>query len=532
MDEQFVQKYAKSHRLKCVDCDEVDPVELCAGTKRGLQASQIIVHAIAKMFANNAYSDARGCLVYHSTGSGKTCSATAIMDAFWNSSYDIIFVTSPSALQSNPPATYHDCARLFPRFRDRNISSMFDEKIQFTTFAKLAHKAALYRPNKETQPLRESIFIIDEAHTLFQPLPTQQKEMEAVVQYLSDKSLKNKLFLLTATPGQTVHDILALLNLLTVSRTLVEPVSFDESLEFLRDCRHIVSHYDASKTSLFPSVHTVDVKTQMSIAQYTRYSEALKHTDLQKIGTSVRRFSNGLFKKDGLKMAEYSPKLAKLLHNIMSHPHAKHYVYSSFGDDCGSNSQGIYMVAHALKLFGYVQLDYKQAAAVAKFDDLPILKRKRFVVLTGKELGTNKDVNLSNIVNVVNKSVNANGAYVQIVLASQRYNESIDLKTLRYIHIFDPLMSHDAYMQTVGRGARRCSHSQLRRSDWNVTVVNYISTTPDSDEASSIDEQISKALADDRPVARLLKLLQIAALDCSFFKGLHHLKGPCVAEFT
>ena len=531
MDVQFVEKYAKSHRLKCVDChDNIDPVELCTQSKVGLQASQIIVHAIANMFAKNAFPDARGCLIYHSTGSGKTCSATAVMDAFWHTMYDIIFVTSPSALQSNPPTAYYDCARLFPRFsRDPDIASTFDKKVQFTTFAKLAHRSALYRPNKETQPLRESVFIIDEAHTLFQPLPNQQKEMAAVVQYLSNKSLNNKIFLLTATPGKTVPDILALLNLLT-SRIVREPTSFDESLEFLRDCRHIVSHYDASMTPLFPSVHTLDVKTQMSPAQFARYSEALKNTDMQHIGTSVRRFSNGLFKKDGLKMAEYSPKLAKLLQNIMDHPHDKQYVYSSFGDDRGSNSQGIYMVAHALKMLGYDQMDYKQAAQVVKFDDLPILRRKRFVILTSKELGSNKDVNLSNIVNVLNKPANANGEYVQIVLASQRYNESIDMKTLRYIHIFDPFMSHDAYMQTIGRGARRCSHAQLRRSDWNVTVINYLSTTPD--DTLSIDQELKKAMAEDNQVARILKLLQIAALDCSFFKGLHHLKGPCVSEFT
>jgi hypothetical protein len=66
-------------------------------------------------------------------------------------------------------------------------------------------------------------------------------------------------------------------------------------------------------------------------------------------------------------------------------------------------------------------------------------------------------------------------------LASQSYNEGIDLKAVRHIHIFEPLITWASDKQTIGRAARLCSHSDLNKKDWNVTIHRYISNFPTKD---------------------------------------------------
>jgi seryl-tRNA synthetase len=63
-------------------------------------------------------------------------------------------------------------------------------------------------------------------------------------------------------------------------------------------------------------------------------------------------------------------------------------------------------------------------------------------------------------------------------LASQSYNEGIDLKAVRHIHIFEPLITWASDKQTIGRAARLCSHVDLEKKDWNVTIHRYISDFP------------------------------------------------------
>jgi hypothetical protein len=61
---------------------------------------------------------------------------------------------------------------------------------------------------------------------------------------------------------------------------------------------------------------------------------------------------------------------------------------------------------------------------------------------------------------------------------SHRYteeNEGIDLKSVKHVHVFDPLMSYTADIRS-GRAIRMCSHGRLDfEKDWNVTIHRYFS---------------------------------------------------------
>jgi len=63
------------------------------------------------------------------------------------------------------------------------------------------------------------------------------------------------------------------------------------------------------------------------------------------------------------------------------------------------------------------------------------------------------------------------------MIATQNFNEGLDLKAVRHIHIFEPLVSMAGDLQTIGRARRYCSHQMLDKSkdEWNVRIWRYIS---------------------------------------------------------
>jgi hypothetical protein len=101
------------------------------------------------------------------------------------------------------------------------------------------------------------------------------------------------------------------------------------------------------------------------------------------------------------------------------------------------------------------------------------------VLAISSELGDNKE-NLKALANAFNAKDNAYGEYVGVFLASQGYNEGIDLKAVRHIHIFEPLLTFASDQQTIGRAARYCSHSDLdqNKGEWTVRIHRYISQEP------------------------------------------------------
>jgi hypothetical protein len=73
------------------------------------------------------------------------------------------------------------------------------------------------------------------------------------------------------------------------------------------------------------------------------------------------------------------------------------------------------------------------------------------------------------------------------MLASNAFNEGIDLKAVRHIHFFEPLVTMASDKQTIGRAARYCSHADLDRDkgEWEVNVHRYMSHYPVNIEIKS-----------------------------------------------
>lgn len=496
-----------------------------------LSLHQNSVAAIARVLAHNPDNNNRGLLAWHSTGSGKTCTATAVMDAFWETDRRILYVSSTEALASNPPANFHKCALQFMRrfnkrvFRGKTreerlekVRRAFEKRgVEFTTFAKLAHFLLLEKPLKRLQGskafhqnyLDNAIVIIDEVQNIFKPLPHQRAESNALRRFFlkpENQRIQNmKLVVLTATPGDTPEDLVHLLNMVRDHRAPEIRVPDDttnaETMQKFQDqVRGLVSYFDmSSDTTKFPVVQDDQShKVPMSEAQFKDYvkatqEEAPSKRDFAKLAhghrmqqymEKSRKYSNMryLFPENAT-LEQFSAKLPALLEVIQKYPNEKHYIYSSFHTKTGFGGQGIHAIAALLES----ELGYSELRPQSKELLEPTLEAKpRYILATSKNLANKSTAinragqNLRELLRVFNSPENQKGEQVQLFLASQGYNEGVDLKDVRHVHLFEPLLTLAADRQAIGRAARYCSHAGLDREagEWTVKVHRYYSKEP------------------------------------------------------
>jgi hypothetical protein len=469
---------------------------------------QEIVNNICKLISSKQLNK-KGLLLWHSTGSGKTCTASAIIDGFWNSDKKIIYCSSVDALVSNPPFKFHECcSNLFKRFHKKSLSEIDREfknkEIQFLSFAKLANRIE----SKEIN-LNNCVLIIDEVHNLFRPLVTQKKQYAMVEKLLLSNKFPNlNVFILTATLGDNPSEIMKLLNIVKDNKTpeiLFSDISTPDI--FKEKIRGLISYFDMSTdTTKFPVVKDKDPQYyEMSLKQFEKYITAYKEVSdtaknynslakansLNKYWASARRYSNMLYNyEEGLSLNEFSSKLPALLETINDHPLEKQYIYSAFYENRGYGGHGILAIAKELEKLGYERLTQSEAIKLLN-DPFSASKKPRYILAITTQLGVNKGEELADMIRLFNSSINSHGEYVNLFLASQTFNEGLDLKAVRHIHIFEPLITWASDKQTIGRAARYCSHADLDKSEWDVTIHRYASDFPREIKDISVDEEES-----------------------------------------
>lgn len=483
-----------------------------------LSLPQSVVHSVMKGIAETNSSN-RGLLVWHSTGSGKTLTGTCVMDSFWETDKNIVFVTSVEASNSNPPSNFHKLAsRFLPRFKGKSLDVIkreFDKRgVKFFTFATLAHYLLIANPLKSVKSnadiqkhksfLSDAIIIIDEVHNIFKPLPNQKTENDAVKRFLTmdnNPLTQNlKIAILTATPGDTLEDIVELLNLVRDKNNPVitcPDINNKQDIEsFKTNIKGLVSFFDMSKDyTKFPRVTNAKVvRAPMNVKQYIRYSSAyneepdaiknadllLKQNQIGKYYKHARRYANMLYDMDsGMLLEEFSSKLPSLLKSIQEYPKEKHYIYSSFYENRGYGGHGILAIAKALEEhLGFEKVSVSQAKELIS-KRISLSAKPRYVIAISSDLSDDKE-KLKSLVSAFNMAENSRGEYIQLFLASQGYNEGVDLRAVKHVHIFEPLLTFASDKQTIGRAARYCSHSNLNleQGEWTVKIHRYISDKP------------------------------------------------------
>ena len=385
--------------------------------------------------------------------------------------------------------------------KDESVESDGDDKPN----KKLTAHEQLFETDRFVD-LDNAVMIIDEVHNLFQPLPNQKAEHELLEKEIIDprKHPNMKLVILTATPGDNVDDVIKLLN--SIRDPENEPITspnMDDAkdiMKFKESIRGLVSYFDMSgDTTKFPIVLDNDqsiIKVPMGSIQFEKYAEAYQKVtkyqkdypalamknEISKYWEPVRKYANTLwdFEKN-MKLSDFSSKMPYLINKINEYPKEKHYVYSAFYTKMGYGGQGIIAISKELLKQGYKQLTVVEAKKLKRKKELPEKGVKRFFLAITTELGPgNVGDNLKLLLDLFNDPVNKYGEYLQVMLASQKFNESLDLKAVSNIHFFEPLVSMAGDLQTLGRAARYCSFRDMNRDtgEWQVKIHRYMNEKP------------------------------------------------------
>jgi hypothetical protein len=253
------------------------------------------------------------------------------------------------------------------------------------------------------------------------------------------------------------------------------------------------------------------------------YDQLAKKIALHKFWQGARKYSNMLYNYDsGMQLSEFSNKLPVLIETIKKFPNQKQYIYSAFYENRGS-SQGVLEIARQLESIGYTKLTLEEAKKYAN-DPTKLGSKKRYILAMNSVLGEGNvaALNMEFFMKCYNHVANKNADLVGIFLATQTFNEGLDMKAVRHIHIFEPLVTMASDLQTIGRARRNCSHADLDHDEWSVDIHRYFSEIPvEFNDTSAIESKIASVKNEientekKREKAKLVKEL----------KALNELKG-------
>eukprot|EP00899_Mesostigma_viride_P004387 jgi/Mesvir1/1394/Mv22577-RA.1 len=477
---------------------------------RKLAPQQAVVNLHLKKIASlSPHYPSRGFLAWHSTGSGKTCTAMGALDAFWDTKKNFVLATSKENKTNNSLEEIAKCATLYPRFKGKDPKTVLAElrkrvwNREIVTFTQLSHAIGVHkaRKNFDTSVLNNALLVMDEVQNLFKPLPGQQEDHRALKEFLAtqntDTSQNLFMVILTATPGDSVAEILWLVN-------MIRPVNFPvfTMANITPDrVRGMISFVDyTGDTNSFPEIASMEeYDVPMSAKQFELYKARFKesrrdipakdrerywYAEARKIANCVPLRSvpsNQLLRQ----LPVLSPKFQKMVEIFLKG--GKHYVYSYF------NVHGIADLAKVLSAIGYSRFT----------PGGPLPPRKRFAVLDGETT----EGQLKAFREVFNSDANKRGELLQIVLARRRYNEGLDLKAVTDVHIMEPLVNANSEKQAIARAVRHCSHKALPKAEWKVRVHRYFAVPPGS--SSSSRQVLDKIPADKVQMMRQMVQLKL-----------------------
>lgn len=542
------QAYAEKKELSC---SEPKLSGVCG-------PNQMVAYELAKLFARYSPSKLgghRGMLMWHSTGSGKALLAAAIMIAFYETGHRVVLATTLENKRNNNPVMYaSNMIKFFPGFADRAMGrAVSDTSADHSALAKKLFEtngvgdnkpfviATLEEFENSLHPGKFKVYdgpkldgrggihgaiareqrpggkfengtclIVDESQNLFK---TAYKRVRATLE--SREVVRGsgapapfggrptKVFLLTATPGNTVPEWLDTLSL--VRRTDQEkfvdasdPSKFAGLFSYI-DYKHparfprIVgpAHVDVRMTPLYYSVLLNEFsKAPKGGESREDYLKAIKQMG-DFLTTSIAGANkakiagekgNEIVKLAHNREAVVGKKLVEVVRNALSMP-GKQYIYvqtKAISD----------VVCALLTKRGYARVagnDANTPAGVAKLSSSPA---RRFVQYS-KSAEESIDV-LSGYRAVMKDRANLHGGVAKVIVAHGRDYEGLDIPALRGVHLADPLYSAIADKQAIGRGARHCGHAGLSGADLEVKIFRYFAAPPERIDINTVYGHLKK----------------------------------------
>jgi hypothetical protein len=210
------------------------------------------------------------------------------------------------------------------------------------------------------------------------------------------------------------------------------------------------------------------------IRNVINFSKQKPYHKMDKSSFNPKKFNDDIF--------EASPKLDTLIQNIQKLDESdvknygevyKHLIYT----DVKSSSSGAKMIAAGLLSKGYKNAyDSKLSIDIKSLEDNEF---NNFALLCSVPI-YNKPFSTKlrrNIISLYNERPNnINGKYIRIIILDQGFKEGIDLFDVKYVHLFEPLLTKSDEKQAIGRATRFCGQQGLTfdpNTGWALHVYKY-----------------------------------------------------------
>jgi len=211
-------------------------------------------------------------------------------------------------------------------------------------------------------------------------------------------------------------------------------------------------------------------------------------------------------------LAQFSPKMDKILNNIMNTEKGIIFVY------CEYKKGGSLPFALMLEQNGFEHLSIEgkigepipKPKLFSRWKKNSLPQKWKYVLLDG-DMDPKKR---AQIIQRCNSEQNKEGESIKVIIGTRVAAEGVDFSRIRQIHIFNPWDNFSRIDQTIGRGIRNCSHKDLPAEDRNVTVFLYASHMKDN-SVETTDEKIHRrAERKDIQMKHVEFILRNTAVDC------------------
>ena len=314
----------------------------------GLQQHQLVVYNVAKMMAaygddHRAVGGARGLLVWHNTGSGKTLSSLAILLAYMRNSEKFIFiVTTVDNRKNNNAEKYaENCAKFFPDFpglprKDEHgteaewiaaIAAKLKSRARWMSFEQFANfvgvtagkTLGVARPELLKKGAG-SVVLMDEAQSIATPDRAGDTVQNLKVLFSADPAMKGHaavykaahitadeflkkvhVYALTATPGNSVEQWIDIMTFVRrVDQAPFRPADWAAGKLTLNDFRGLLSYVEMrDDRSRYATEKQVNIAVPMDppyFAAYMSLYSKMKETSFQYDKDKPRKYLEELRK--------------------------------------------------------------------------------------------------------------------------------------------------------------------------------------------------------------------------------------------
>ena len=501
------------------------------------------------LFDNIENLSAKGLLVYHGIGSGKTCTAISIAEKFKNNMKIVVVV--PASLIGNFKDELRSACGNYLSEEDRDIIKKLkptddeyikiinksDEEINKYYNIYSYHKFAKDVERNKLK-LNNTLLIIDEVQNMVSISGSFYKILKNAINKSDDET---KIILLSATPiFDNPIEIALTLNLLRPKTFFPIDDNFEgtflsksgnyydaRNMDIFKDmCKGLVSYFRGALPISYPKTNFEVIRCKMSEHQLDIYKIARKKEIIDMRKKNIKRitfptnfligsrmvsniaYPNGLSDIEGYEslinnnMKQYSCKFVEILKNI-NKATGPVFVYSNFLNYGGLKPFIKYLEDNGFKNFNKHNIGIN-----------------RFAIYSGDETLEQRDI----IKKYYNDYNNKNGEQIKILLGSPSTKEGISLLRVNQVHILEPYWNFSRIKQIIGRAIRFCSHKDMPKNDRYVNVYLYLATHPEL--KLSTDEYVwSIAKKKDVLIKSFETALKEVAIDCELFNKVNNINN-------